>query len=285
MRIFLTGGSGYIGHAVLTALVAARHDVAALARSDESQATVTGLGATAMRGALTDVRVLREAASEADAVIHLGAAGEDTGVVDAAAAAALQDGVGAGTYVHTGGAWVFGSAGPDADEDAPLAPPPLTAWRVDVEAEVLGRVARGGRPVVVLPGVAYGEQGGLPQMLVELGRGQGVVRSIGDGAQHWGLVHLEDLADLYVRALDARAGARYIAVSESVRLADIAAALAAAPQNPDAVVPWSLEEARTQLGELADALALDQRLSSARARRELSWKPRHRSATAELATK
>ena len=96
-------------------------------------------------------------------------------------------------------------------------------------------------------------------------------------------MRVKDLADLYVRALDARAGARYIAVSESVRLADIAAALAA-PQNPDAVAPWSLEEARAQLGDLADALALDQRLSSARARRELSWETTRRSATAELAT-
>jgi hypothetical protein len=41
-----------------------------------------------------------------------------------------------------------------------------------------------------------------------------------------------------------------------------------------AVQPWPLEEARKTLGPFADALALDQRISSQKARAELGWQTR-----------
>lgn len=46
MRVFLTGGSGYIGRSVVPALLRHGHDVTALARSAASAAAVTALGAT-----------------------------------------------------------------------------------------------------------------------------------------------------------------------------------------------------------------------------------------------
>ncbi|MFG2305257.1 hypothetical protein [Actinacidiphila glaucinigra] len=42
------------------------------------------------------------------------------------------------------------------DEEAPLNPPRLTAWRLENEQRVLARAATGDRPVVVMPGVVYG---------------------------------------------------------------------------------------------------------------------------------
>ena len=41
MRIFLTGGTGYIGAAVLDALIKHGHDVTALVRDNEKAATLT----------------------------------------------------------------------------------------------------------------------------------------------------------------------------------------------------------------------------------------------------
>jgi hypothetical protein len=43
-----------------------------------------------------------------------------------------------------------------------------------------------------------------------------------------------------------------------------------------------MEQARHEFGPLADAFALDQRLSSARARRELNWAPADRDILTEL---
>ncbi|MFJ4467915.1 NAD-dependent epimerase/dehydratase family protein [Streptomyces sp. NPDC089424] len=286
MQVFITGGSGYIGRFTVQALVRHGIEVTALARSEHSARTVADLGATPVAGTLTDFDVLRDAARRADGVIHLGADyAEGTADVDRAAAEALQDGAGSGPYVHTGGVWVYGDTDGVVDEDAPLRPPPLTAWRLENEKRVLARAATGGRPVVVMPGLVYGRSGGLAQsFFVEPGRAAGAVPCIGDGSNHWALVHVEDIAELYVLALDARPGSVYAGVDgPHHRLAEISLALSRAAGCPGEVETVSVEEAVRRMGPIAEAFALDQRITGARARRELGWAPARRDALAELA--
>ena len=117
MKVLVTGGSGYIGRATIEALIAAGHGVEALARNQNSAARVREAGAAPVVGALSDLEVLRSAASRSDAVIHLAQA--DSGEADLAAATAMLDGVGAGVYVHTGGTWVYGNTNGFVDETAP----------------------------------------------------------------------------------------------------------------------------------------------------------------------
>lgn len=214
MQIFITGGSGYIGRSTIGALTGHGIAVTALARSEHAARVVSDLGATPVAGALTDTDVLREAARAADGVIHLGVDyAEGTADVDRAAAEALQDGVGSGPYVHTGGVWVYGDTDGVVDEGAPLSPPRITAWRLENEKRVLARAATGERPVVVMPGLVYGRSGGLAQsFFVEPGRTAGAVPCIGDGSNHWALVHVDDIAELYVLALNAPAGSVYAGV-------------------------------------------------------------------------
>src|SRR5437899_8269800 len=71
MRIFITGGSGWIGGAVVPELLAAGHDVVGLARSDEAAARLAAAGAEVRRGDLDALDVIRDAADESDGVIHL----------------------------------------------------------------------------------------------------------------------------------------------------------------------------------------------------------------------
>ncbi len=132
MKILLTGGTGYIGSAVLDRLTSAGHEVTAVVRSDDSRAKVEQSGATGVVGDLFDSAWLREQLATHDAAIHT-AAGSDaddqalnTSVVDAAIAAF------GGTdnpFVLTGGVWTYGS-GDDLTEDRDPNPIPLTAWRV-----------------------------------------------------------------------------------------------------------------------------------------------------------
>jgi nucleoside-diphosphate-sugar epimerase len=273
MKVFLTGGSGYVGRPTVRALRRHGHEVGALARSDASARVLTSLGASPVRGDLTATDVLREAAAAADGVIHLGQHyGDDTAAVDLAAAEALQSGLGdRGPYVHTGGVWVYGDTDGVVDEDAPQDPPSITAWRRANEERVL---SHGAHPVLVMPGLVYGLGGGLIEAFFGA-----PVPLIGDGANHWALVHAADLAELYVLALQAPPKSVYAGVSgQNVRLADIVSALAAG--GP--IAHLTLAEAVARMGPIAEAFALDQQLTPARARRELGWEPRHLDALAEL---
>jgi nucleoside-diphosphate-sugar epimerase len=268
MKVFITGGTGYIGRHAVRELIARGDDVRALARTDESARALEQAGATPVRGDIFDADTVREAAAGADAAIHLATTGDERAPdADRAAAAAIQAGLGDRTYVHTGGAWVYGNTHGEVDEDAPFHPPALTAWREGVEAEILAR----GNAVIVMPGVAYGEGTGL----VALTYGDGLY--VGNGTYKNGLVHVEDAARLFVLALGAPAGSRFIASTESVPAIEIAEAVA-----PGRARPETLEEARERLGPLADAMTLDQELSSARARDQLGWSPEHTDARAEL---
>ncbi|MFE7776759.1 NAD-dependent epimerase/dehydratase family protein [Streptomyces sp. NPDC057445] len=286
MQVFITGGSGYIGRITIQALTRHGIKVTALARSEHSARIVSDLGAAPVAGALTDTDVLRAAAGRADGVIHLGVDyTEGTADVDRAAAEALQDGAGSRPYVHTGGVWVYGDTDGVVDEDAPLRPPRITAWRLENEKRVLARAATGERPVVVMPGLVHGRSGGLVRsFFVEPARAAGAVPCIGDGSNHWALVHVDDIAELYVLALNAPAGSVYAGVSgQNPPLADITRALGNAAGCPGRIDSLTLEEAVRRMGPIAEAFALDQQFTGARARRELGWRPTRLDALADLA--
>ncbi|MDJ0385611.1 NAD-dependent epimerase/dehydratase family protein [Streptomyces sp. G-G2] len=286
MQVFITGGSGYIGRSTIQSLIRHGIQVTALARSEHSARTVSDLGATPVAGTLTDTDVLRQAARQADGVIHLGVDyTEGTADVDRAAAQALQDGAAGRPYVHTGGVWVYGDTDGVVDENAPLSPPRITAWRLENEKRVLARAATGERPVMVMPGLVYGRSGGLAQaFFVEPGRAAGAVPCIGDGSNHWALVHVDDIPELYVLALNAPAGSVYAGVGgQNLPLADITRALSEAARCPGRIDSLTIEESIRRMGPVAETFALDQQFTGARARRELGWTPTRLDALAELA--
>ena len=281
MRVLNTGATGYIGAAVTEALEEAGHTVVGLARAE-------GRGVETVGGDLTDPASLRQAAAQVDAVVHTGfTSGDDAGAVDRAAVGALTDAL-AGTarpLVYTSGVWVVGDTGGAVrDESAALDPTPLMAWRPAVERDVLDAAARSVRTVVIRPSVVYGHGGGLVGMLVDSAKQDGVARYPGDGANHWALVHVRDLARLYVLALE-RAPAGTLLHGDgdqAVRLRDLAAAASLAAGGPGRAEGLPAATAREELGLLADALMLDQRTTGARARSLLGWSPRERPALDEL---
>ncbi|CAL9667492.1 NAD-dependent epimerase/dehydratase family protein [Streptomyces sp. enrichment culture] len=283
MKVFLTGGSGYVGQAVITALMRHGHTVEALARSETAAGVVGALGAVPVTGGLGDLEVLRAAAARTDAVIHLAQA--TSAEEDLAAASSMQDSIGSGTYVHTGGTWVYGDTEGVVDETAPWNPPALVAWRQAVEEAVLRRASSGGRPVIVQPGLVYGGENRLiDAFYTSPGKAAGAIPCIGDGDNHWALVHIEDIARLYVAALGAVAGSVYVGVSGVNPTArEVAFSVAAAAGLEGKVAQITLEKAREQMGPVADAFALDQQLSPARARAALGWEPRHTDPLTDLA--
>jgi len=79
MHVFITGGTGLIGTAVVAELLGNGHTVTALARSDTSAQAVETAGGTALRGSLADLDVLRTGADRADGIIHLAFANDFSG--------------------------------------------------------------------------------------------------------------------------------------------------------------------------------------------------------------
>ena len=102
----------------------------------------------------------------------------------------------------------------------------------------------------------------------------------------WAVVHVEDVAELYVAALGAPAGGVYAGVddSQSPTMRQIAEAVSVAAGQPGTAGSITTQQARAEFGPLADAFVFDQRISAARARRELAWKPGARDVLAELST-
>jgi uncharacterized protein YbjT (DUF2867 family) len=91
MRVFVSGGTGHSGPYIIPELIAAGHEVTGLARSDNSAAAVSALGAKVRRGDLEDLEGLKDAAADSDGVIHVAHRLDllPSGGMDAVAAAEL----------------------------------------------------------------------------------------------------------------------------------------------------------------------------------------------------
>jgi len=286
MRIFLTGATGYVGSAVLDALIRGGHDVTALVRDKEKAAQVGGRGGRSVIGNLADPKSYRDAADAQDGYVHAAldkASGRGPEIekiaIETIIAAATRPHTAGSTapaqrfFIFTSGVWVLGSAPEPTAEDAPLNPIAMSSYRPAHEQFVLDAASAHLRTVVVRPGVVYGGGRGMVGDIFKSAT-NGLVRVVGDGNNHWPLVYDRDVADLYAKlAVNTDASGVFHANDEGdERVNDIVAAISPyLPLRPD-VRHVPIKEARTKLGPYADALALDQIVRSPRAR-TLGWTP------------
>jgi nucleoside-diphosphate-sugar epimerase len=281
MRVFITGGTGLIGSAVVAELLAAGHSVTALARSDASVARAEAAGADPLRGGLTDLEVLRSGAEQADGVIHLAFSNDFSspealarGIAEEAAAlAALGDallGTDRPLVTVSGTPQVPGRASTEAD---PLPTGGPVGGRSQSVTRALELASRGVRSSAVrLPRTVHNQgQGGFAGLLTGIARRTGVVGYPGDGAQRWPAVHALDAAVLFRLALEqAPAGSSWHAVAdEGDAVRDIAAVIGRRIGLPVASVP------QESFGALGPVFATDQPASSAHTRTALGWEPTH----------
>ena len=288
MDVFLTGGTGLVGSAVLLALLEEGHTVHALARSERSARVLASTSAIVVRGDVDDPTVLAKAAGDTDGFIHTAAASDGR---DAERDAALLDAVlpalaGSGRpYVHTSGVWLHGSG--LIDEDTPFDPPQLTAWRLPLDARVRAAAGEGVRSVVIAPGIVYGHGSGLVGFVTGAPRTEdGALVLLGSGEQHWTTVHVEDLGRLYARALtDAAPGSYYLAVNgQNPTVRELGEAASRGSGGDGRTVPSTDAETEARIGPLAGAFALDQQATGAKARTELGWTPTGPTLVDELTT-
>jgi nucleoside-diphosphate-sugar epimerase len=289
MRVFVTGGSGFIGSAVVPELLEAGHRVVALARSDAAAAALTAAGAEVRRGSLEDLDVLRAGAAASDGVIHMGFIHDfgnfahSVGVDDRAiqTLGGALEGTGK-PFVVSAGVLNF-AGGVLTERDEPSIPPPFSA-RHDNVKRALAFAARGVRISIMRlsPTVhGRGDHGFMP-LLVAAARQKGVSGFLGDGQNRWPAIHRLDAARLFRLALEkAPAGAAIHGVGEEgVRIRDVAEVIGRHLGVPvRAIAP---DEAPAHFGFLAGIVGLDSPASNALTRETLGWEPRHPGLIADL---
>ena len=281
MHVFLTGGTGYVGGAVLRALLGAGHSVTALVRRDGALAAVTGAARPReLVGDLAAPDGYRAAAAAADAIVHCALQYDEGGAerqaVDERAVAALVEAAGAaGHLVYTASLFE-----PQARPGEPLPEAgagELEGWRAEVERAVLDAETAA---AVIRLGFVYGGSGGyLPDMLAP--GPEGTIRYALPGNARWPFVHVDDLADLYLRVVEARAtGVFHAAAGEPVPVAEVARLVGEqVGARPRGLPPEDAEEVLPHVG----ALMLRDVVPETRRSEELGWQPRHLDFASEVA--
>ena len=215
-RAFITGGSGFVGQALIRRLVADGWAVHALARSDSAARTVEGAGAVAMEGDLDDVDAMRAAAAGCGVAFHSAAALGDWGRREVfervnvqgtrnALEAARDAGVRRFVHVGTEAALIAGEPLVNVNEDAPLRPDSSALYpATKAAAEQLVQAANGDgfETVVVRPRFVWGRGDTtlLPQMkeMVEKGRWAW----IGGGRHRTATTHIDNTVEGLVLAAE-----------------------------------------------------------------------------------
>jgi nucleoside-diphosphate-sugar epimerase len=298
MRLFVIGGTGYIGSVVCERLQADGHTLRGLARSDTSATQLIAAGIEPVLGAMGDAEVIGKESAAAEGVVQIATGGFlvqalET-VTEAAATTDAVLGALAGSdkpYVYTAGtgAWLdTGIAWPErvVTEADPVTPPHFYVHLCQILDKALG--AEHVRTIVVAPGQLYGRGGGYIGPIARMFNGlrkHGVVYAVNyDNAFTY--VHVDDLADLYSLVLQSpSARGLYFAATDTVMTLEVARAVSAAAglggqlQIVDHLTMRALSGRANELDFFANC-----RASSAKAIEELGWRPHRPGVIDELAS-
>ena len=287
MQIFLTGASGFIGSSVGARLVAAGHRLRGLVRDPAKAGAVRAIGIEPVAGTLDDADVLAREARTADAVVNA-ASSDHRGAIEALISALAGSGK---ALVHTSGSSVVADEAMGEpservfDEETEFAPAPDKAARAALDRRILH--APGVRATVLCNSLIYGHSLGIPgaesvqlPRLAEHARRTGKARYIGRGLNRWSTVHIEDVAELYLLAVEGTEAGHFCFVENGeAAFRDMADAtgevLGLGPAEPmppeEAIATWGRAHAVFSLGS-------NSRVRGRRARDRLGWSPRHGSA-------
>jgi nucleoside-diphosphate-sugar epimerase len=290
VRVFVLGGTGSIGSAVVRELVRRGHKVHGLARSGASAKKLAALGAIPLPGDIALPERWVGTLPHLDAIVHAAcdfspAMGEiDRRLLDvllpALAAQPKKP-----RFIYTGGCWLFGATGDEvAAEETPFRPLAAFAWMAPNLQRVLDTPGIDG--IVIHPAMVYEPGGGVFRRFARDAVERDTIRVVESENVRWPLVHSDDLATLYALTLEhVPSRSSYIgAAIEGLAVGRIARALAKrfGTRHPEPQI-ISTDAITAELGEWARGYALDQQLSGAKARRELGWTPEHLDPEGEIA--
>ncbi len=284
MRVFVTGSTGFVGTAVVKELLSAGHKVLGLTRSDKGAEQLKSQGAEVLHGTIEDLELLKKAASESDAVIHLafvhnfadfaGSCATDRDAISALGSALAAAG-GDRALVVTSGTMMLAPGKLGDEADGPDMKNPMSAARGASESVCLDFAKQGVRTSVVrLPPTTHGRgSSGFTGNLVTVALQKGVSAYVGDGQNRWSAGHRDDAAQVYRLAVEkAKPGSVFHAVAEEgVLLKDIATEVGKQLNVPVVSIPP--EKAGEHFGWFRIGATAENVASSAKTRDQLGWTP------------
>lgn len=279
MHVFLTGANGWIGSMIIRELLDAGHSVSGLARTKEKCEGLARAGVTPVLGSIEDIGLLRQAAEDAEGVIHTAfgldmskigeLAAQDRAAIEAFGATFSGSDrplVVTSGFLQTTGEKVFEDARPPVLEAFPRASE-QAAFEL-AERGIHAMVVRNPRSVH-----GMGERHGFVPMLAAVAKEKGLSAYVGDGQNLWPSVHRRDAAGVYRLALERRGkGEAFHAVAEEgVAFRLIAEAIGRQLGVPSRSL--TAEEAMVHFGPLAMWVQNNGPASNEWTRKVLAWNP------------
>lgn len=279
MKVFLTGGTGFVGGHLVRALAARGDEPLVLSREAGKGRAALGGEAEIVEGDPTESGPWQEAVAGTDAVIHLAGAPVDgkrwdarykqilqasrvdsaRNLVEAIAAAPeerrprlLVSASGIDYYPFADDLAELNEYFEDSwvDEEAPRADTFMGRLCRDWEREARVAEELGLRVAMMRTGMVLGETGALPRMVTPFKLFAG--GKLGSGRQWVSWIHIEDAVRGYLHALDSEvAGPVNLVAPNPVRNRELARALGRALGRPSAI-PVPAFAIRLVLGELAE---------------------------------
>lgn len=277
MRAFVTGGTGFLGTHLVTALVARGDEVTCLVRSPAKAALRGWSGVRLVRGDLDNAAALQDGCAGADVIYHLAgliaarnldefmrANRDGTARVMDAVPQTLR------RFVLVSSIAAAGPTLPGVVIDETRPPNPVTPYgKSKLAGEVL--LQNASFPwTVVRPPVVYGEWDEALLRLFKLARG-GIVPLFGDGSQELSVIYGADVADALIAAATSErtAGRIYFATHPAITTArKLAEAVGHAVGKTLRFVPLPIPVARAAMwtiGSLARLVGRASVVSSERA--------------------
>jgi nucleoside-diphosphate-sugar epimerase len=292
VKVFVAGATGVLGRRVVPLLVAAGHDVSAIARSEDKAAGLRAAGAIPVTVDLFDPEAIAVAVAGQDVIANLathipdltkaarsrawaendrirteGARNLVDGALAGAAQCYLQESI-SFFYVDSGDAWV--------DEDTEIDAPTFARTFLAAESHAQRMCAAGNDAVVLRFGMFYGFDTSHTRLQLKSAR-RGISPFPGPKDTYQTFIHIDDAASAVVAALKAPSGTYNVTESEPMTRGDATAALGAALDRRPG---WSIPGITKVGGSKTEYFGRSIRVSNKRFREATGWTPAYPSQTA-----
>lgn len=280
MHIFITGGSGFVGSAIIKELIRAGHEVTGLARSEGASKILMEAGAKIHMGRLEDLEGLSKAVEKADGVIHTAFNHDFSNfkanceidrqvILSIGRALAASD----RPFVITSAIGVLQKGRVTEETLLYYGPEGHLRGASEAAADLVVKMGVKASVIRLAPTVHGEKDHNFIPSLIQLAKAKGVSGYIGEGENCWPAVHRDDVASLYRLVLEkGKAGDRFHAVAEEgIPFREIALAIGKGLNMP--VIRISMEKASEHFGWFANFAQLDISASSKITRGKLGWQP------------